>query len=223
MAYITITNSEIDANSPLLFSLGRKFRDNPEAIAGSGASPVLYLLPPARCSTGAGMFRADLRGGAWAQRVTVSPYLTGQPPLFFSASISWTVPAGWRKLHVELWGAGQGSDGTFNGQPGGWVEAFLSVTPGEVLAIALGAGQASAIGQDSDIKNAALAVLARAPGGASVSAAVGFTSDLTGARSGGFKNQGFPAFDDGPRNYGGPSSSFSVPSSGGACLIRGIA
>lgn len=217
MPYTAIANSEIDANSPLLFSLGRKFRDNPEALA-DGTAPIKYLLPPARCSTGAGMFRPDGAG-----RVVSTPFLTGVPSIFFSAPSSvWQIPSGWRKLHVELWGAGDtvtAGSGISNREPGCWIEAIIAVTPLTSLTITLGQPTAT-IGQNSTITGTGVSLLA--PGGSSASVPTGhFSFCRSGGKSGGFQYIGQST--DGGRNYGGIGYPIPKLATGGFCKITGVA
>lgn len=62
-----------------------------------------------------------------------------------AGTFSWTVPAGVTQLMLEAWGAGQGGgkkSGTAvkGGDGGSYAKAMMTVTPGEVLTINVGAG-----------------------------------------------------------------------------------
>jgi hypothetical protein len=74
----------------------------------------------------------------------IKEFINGQT---FSVSGNWTVPGKVKSLYVEIWGGGGGggrsnnnedSEGAGGGGSGGYVRAFLSVTPGEVLTMTRG-------------------------------------------------------------------------------------
>jgi hypothetical protein len=71
----------------------------------------------------------------------------------FTSSGAWAVPNSVERIQVEMWGGGGGggrsdnsqySEGAGGGGSGGYVRAILSVTPGEVLTMTIGAGGAKA-------------------------------------------------------------------------------
>lgn len=76
------------------------------------------------------------------------PAGSGQPHGFkqfigaFSADelFSFTIPSGATEIHVELWGAGGAGDAAYSGGGGGYARFWLSVTPGDVYEIQVGAG-----------------------------------------------------------------------------------
>lgn len=57
-----------------------------------------------------------------------------------AATYNWTVPAGVTEILVELWGAGGGGGTGGGGGAGGFVQALISVTPGEIYTFNLGVG-----------------------------------------------------------------------------------
>lgn len=78
-----------------------------------------------------------------------------QSVLDFDASGSWTVPAGIHSVLAEAWGAG-GSDygvlvaaGSGGGGGGAYAAKRFTVTPGDVLAVTVGAGAPATDGEDS--------------------------------------------------------------------------
>lgn len=68
-------------------------------------------------------------------------------------STNWTVPAGVFKIYIrDLWGAGGGAGGAFNGYSGGGTggaytgDLVVAVTPGQVLTFLIGTGGVAGVG-----------------------------------------------------------------------------
>jgi hypothetical protein len=57
-----------------------------------------------------------------------------------NCSTNWTVPAGVTTILVECWGGGGGGSTMSGGGGGGYISARLTVTPGAILPITIGAG-----------------------------------------------------------------------------------
>jgi hypothetical protein len=55
-------------------------------------------------------------------------------------SYTWTCPAGVTKIIIELWGAGGGGGGGVGGGGGGYGKEVLTVIPGNIYTISVGAG-----------------------------------------------------------------------------------
>jgi hypothetical protein len=88
-----------------------------------------------------------------------------------TGNMSWTVPTGVARLKARLWGgggAGGAGGGTGyvggGGAGGGYVEAYFAVTPGQVLALSVGAGGVAGVNGGTG-GTTALGALASATGG----------------------------------------------------------
>lgn len=108
---------------------------------------------------------------------------------------TFTVPAGVTRIQVEAWGGGGGAAGSQDvgatGGGGGYSRAFLTVTPGQVLTVYVGAGGSGAYAADtsssaaasagaaSGVKNAGGSILIESGGGG------GATMNGVGSRVGG--------------------------------------
>jgi len=86
---------------------------------------------------------------------------------------TWTVPASVTKIMVEAWGAGGGGSNIGGGGGGGYVRAIFTVTPGDIISYAIGAG--------GDGMNGALFGVA---GGASTVTVGGYTVTANGGAGG---------------------------------------
>lgn len=92
--------------------------------------------------------RADEREIAWSQ---ASPAAAAHGIRAFTASGTFTVPAGVTSVLVEAWGAGGGGGGGTDvfcgggggGGAGGFAKGFVSVAPGQALAAVVGTGGAA--------------------------------------------------------------------------------
>jgi hypothetical protein len=85
-----------------------------------------------------------------------SPPATSLAPVTFSAAgtTNWTVPAGVYRVRVELWGGGGSGGASFDssttgyaaggGGGGGYSQAILTVKPGDVIPVTVGAGAPTA-------------------------------------------------------------------------------
>lgn len=64
-----------------------------------------------------------------------------------TTSGNFTVPAGIKSIDVEIWGGGGGGDGGDGGAGGGggYARKIIAVTPGQVIAVTIGAGGTGAV------------------------------------------------------------------------------
>lgn len=61
------------------------------------------------------------------------------------STTTWTVPAGVTKIMIEAWGAGGGGNVLAGGGAGGYVKAYFTVTPGDIVTYITGDGGAGSV------------------------------------------------------------------------------
>jgi len=152
----------------------------------------------------------------------------------FNSTGSFTVPAGITNLHYRMWGGGGGSGGanssgtTITGSPGGtgatYTEGVLAVTPGQVIAITVGASGTAGAATPTAGGNggtSSLGAFATAPGGnGSNPASSGFPFPAapggTGASTGGAITT-----TGGPSSTGSQVGSTGIGGTGGGAYGQG--
>ncbi|NTA36841.1 glycine-rich domain-containing protein [Agrobacterium salinitolerans] len=120
-------------------------------LNGFGAIPILS-------PTGKALVEGDLSGIAtliytgtsWAMAASKSLFPTNVATFSTPGTTNWTVPDGVFKARVRVWGGGGGGGGGApsaglsyagtGGGGGGYAEAVVSVTPGTVIPVTVGAG-----------------------------------------------------------------------------------
>lgn len=152
---------------------------------------------------------------------------------------SWTVPAGVKKITVEVWGGGGGgySSAQSGGGAGGYGKDIISVTPGEVLNITVGAGGSTCSSSCGSANNGGATSLSRS-GTTLISATGGLLSSAGGSSTakininGGYGNQfstlsnasGYTRISIGGNSPRGGSGGWNgMTGTGGSCNPQGIA
>lgn len=120
-------------------------------LNGLGAVPIVS-------STGKALVEGDLvgvvtliyTGTSWAMAASNSLFPTNTVSFSVPGTSNWTVPDGCFKARVRLWAGGGGGGGGApsagvsyagtGGGGGGYAEAVVSVTPGSVIPVTVGAG-----------------------------------------------------------------------------------
>lgn len=148
--------------------------------------------------------------------------------IFDNGVRAFTVPSGIDQLLVQLWGAGGGAgydpNGlySFSGGPGGFVQCYLKVNPGQTLYVQVGQGGSSNTANSFGGGGAATKGTALTNGGGggytAIFSDVARTTDVVGVGAGGGGGLGCSA---GNNAYGGPGGGLNGVNAGGATGGKG--
>lgn len=120
-----------------------------DGSSGGGTGPITMAQLPAGIPNGLATLGSD--GKVLSSQLPASTGGGGSGPGFGTqlyatpGAMTWTVPTGVTRVFVQIWGAGGGGDsggwgGGWGGAGGGYAEAWCIVTPGNNVAVIVGAG-----------------------------------------------------------------------------------